>query len=420
MFEKYSEKLNLLNILPFLFLAIFIAQFILWRSVIFVDSAYWIEKIDLFGQEMRNFHLIYNASVDPPHPGTLILIFALIFRSIGFLSSSSLIISEVLLNTTLITSICLLSFFLFPNKLWWISIGGFFVFNNFAYYSNPIDIIVSELIVITFLCTLWHIREKARTPFLISAIMGASLGLAAASRIHITIVISLLLFSCLLFVISKKRLLFIISEAVIFGWLFIPYLWKHPIIFFSSFSSTASLYDSSTLYLSHSYHVSLADLIMYAPLAFFGFLLSIFFLFRSTKKTIIEIPKKFLLTMLIVVTLTTSLILRSHMIDIRFLYPMFFLCQIFLPLFLIDLIDIFYKNKIFVFIFRQKYSLAILSLLVNCLVMLYLVFVLLQAGFIYEKILLFTMQIQLIATITLVTIHRFDATNLTLRKDLVR
>lgn len=394
------------NRFPFVFLAIFFTQFILWRLVIFADFNYWVTKIDIFGKELRSFELIFNPLFDAPHPGTFFLLITQIFRSIGFSSNYSLLITEILLNTILISIICLLSYFLFPKKLWWLSIGVFFIFNNFAFYSNPVDIVVSELIIIAFLSAMWHFSKTDKTPTVISITLGAALGLALASRIHITSAISLILLIGLLFVINWRRLLLITTTTILTAWLFIPYLWKNPLDILSFFSYTSSLYDSSTISLRHGYHVSILEIISSAPLASLSFVLLILLIALPKKISLVEIPKRFLLTLFATITITSGIILRSNMVDIRFLYPLFFLSQIFLPLFLLELLNIIFRKITKKSILQNKKLLASLMIAVNCAAFLFLTTYVLIVGFMYERTLLLTLQIQFLIMVILLTTAR--------------
>lgn len=372
------------------------SQFLLWRNTTFADNDFWVQKVVFLNEHFQTKNFIFNSAQDPTHPGTTVTLIAVAFTKTGIQTAKSIQVAEILLNIFFIFLIAFVTWRLRPNSFWWIGISVFFIFNNFFSNTNPIDIIVSELIVITFLLALKHFEDKQKiSPNFIWGI-GIALGLSMATRIHFSLLMCAPLLCLLIPQIGLKKVSLISLTALTVFYIFTPYAWPAPLHFFKvALLGGYTTYGPETDYVQNFNRFSLFDLSLEAPLATLSFIMSLFFMLIKTSKP--PIPRLFLFTLNSIIGITVWSLMQSNINEIRYLYPTIFILYAFLPLFLLSIVnqfkEIFHKN--FTLIRKNEINFSFLAiLLMQILLLVWLFSIDRKDGFIHEKYLTISAQIQ--------------------------
>ena len=281
--------------------------------------------------------------------------------------------------------------------------GGivFFIFDIHAFSSNSTDIVSSALIVIVIFSALIHFQKRKNTPASVSIILGASLGLAAATRLHIAFVVGFLVFLPLFFLTSKKNIFLMLSMALLSFCLFSPYLWQNPLKYLRD-AFQALPYGSATIAQKDEYVIKLFDLFSEAPFAFMSAVTGLFLLFLPKEK--ISYDKKHIFFILMIVAVVGFLIYCANIPTLRYLYPMIFLLESFFIFFCANLLKIIFSKRNF---FITKYAILISAFLMNIIPAIYLFIVWICFGPIDFEIFIFAMQIQFLAIILLFLMLQF-------------
>jgi hypothetical protein len=256
----------------------------------------------------------------------------LLLNKLGLPVANSLSGVIALLVSLIIAGCSLLGRMLRPTHWWWVSIGGLLLFNRLFFSAVPPTAIVSPLIVLLVLIAI-YIREQPIVSNRWLIIFGALLGLGLATRLTISGVIGALL---IIWLVPKLRwrLSWLIASAllvlVIFDFYFIVEPTQH----------LASIYQKVFTHYTHKFApLSLRELLLTSPFAFISLLLASLALWLPPVK--FSIKRRDLAALIILTLLVGWLLWQSSYKPRWYFYPLIFLWEILLPLWLIDLMPTF-------------------------------------------------------------------------------
>jgi hypothetical protein len=310
--------------------------------MIFADNAKWITRAENLSQDLltrpvqinfydENHDFRYGA-----HPGTTIIMPAALLFKLGLSGQSSLTYSIALLASLLTASIATICLYLRPDSLWWLSAAIIIMIHPLYFYGTPTNVIIGPTIALLFLLALVIYEHRVeiaplRLLFLFSLVVGFGL----STRLPITVFLAAPLITFIAAYISFKRLLLAVAASVFFAVLFNPFYWFLPL----EYIKTIILRTSSHIAYTGAPGFSLTPLwvLYFTPLTVISISVALltFLLFRQN----MPVAPPFLLTLLLVTAATSGLFLSAAFKTLRYFYPLIFIWDILLPLFLLRLSD---------------------------------------------------------------------------------
>lgn len=311
------------------FLVAFLAQWGLWRSVNFVDQSFWLEKVEFLKEDIFKAPLVFDAKRHAAHPGTLVLLPAAVLVKTGLAAAdAALRLSLTLINTVVITATVTMARQLYPKSPWWLGVAGVVLFNPIYQNINPLDAVAASLTVLIFL-TLWWCLERHRAAFLLAILLG----LAAATRLHIALLLSAPVLGVLAYKDSLRRSALVGLGALITASALIPFWWLSPAAFVQgAVMNQLAYFTDQTIYLAETYQLSLWELAAPSPLAVFSLLLAVVGLRWKNSS---PLPRFFAITLLAGTILILSIFGLSNMQSYRYVFPVIMVWEVLLPLFLL-------------------------------------------------------------------------------------
>ena len=219
------------------FIFIFIFSFIVagffqwtrWKELDdFIDGSMWSHQAEYVQTGNPSE---FDAKAAYGHPGGPLIEGTIAFHQAFNISYDySLIIFISIFNALIIAVSCALCFILRKNNLWWLAVLSALSFNIMYNVSTPPTALVSPLIVLLCLLTLYFYenKEKIKTPQ--TLFFAFILGLAVATRADIAGFYALAFLIFLLYekAINWKKFLIIASGSFVFFALFDPFMYFMP------------------------------------------------------------------------------------------------------------------------------------------------------------------------------------------------
>ena len=317
-----------------------IVQGSLWRYSPFTDQDIWMQRIAYFAEDSRNNITALDQQRYSEHPGMPAVIIGSLAYNAGFPLAGSLIGSMSLFISLSIAGAAALAKKLYPDNWWWLGSSGLMIFNPLFYRASPTDAVVSPLVVLIMMLVLLHFKKRNVITHSETLLLSLCIGLALATRIHITLLIAIPALGFMAIYLSAKRAIITSLGALLWAYLFIPLIWFKPEIFLrETFIRHLGFFSGSAFQADVLPNViSLRRLALHAPLTIISIcFIVLLMLYRQTSTLG---GWKFITIMLVSSLIPAGFILLSKLQSYRYFSPLFFLWEAFLPLWLIKFIEI--------------------------------------------------------------------------------
>jgi len=326
-----------------LFLATFLVSFLVqisyFQTIYFGDNLKWVERVENLSHDIfeRPIHIDFKNNQDQfrygGHPGTTILLPAAIAYRFGADPQTALTTAIVFLTAIATASIVTTCYFLRPSSQWWLAAGFIITIHPLYFYSTPANAVIAPLITLLSLLTYLVFTTRHQNKPLPQLAFAATLGACLATRIPITIFIGAPLLTFIYPYLPRRRFLTILGGSLITAYLLIPFLWLMPL----EFLKIVVLRTSSHLVFTGAPGFSLTPglFLMYAPLTVISFIMIGLLLIVPRYKPPLDI--KYLLVLILITGFTTAIFVAAKFHSLRYFFPVIFIWDILLPLFLLHL-----------------------------------------------------------------------------------
>lgn len=334
--------------------SIFAVQYFTWSQWSLVDRHVWEDRITLFQTQLKTGDFDASNEIYSGHPGMSIItigsgIQTLLHKDVR----PALAITVSLLVALTITAAGITAHALRPTLPWW-PVGALILTAHPLFIgTTPTNAIIAPLIALFALLILWIYEHPDKAKSWIPSIAGAILGMAVVTRIPTTGLIAL----PFLVLLANKQ--YIRSLLIILGTGIITALILDPLFILDPYGHINYIFFRTSLnYTEHVliYPLTLTIIATRVPFSILSIILGVALTFRKvrTKHTP---PARFIYAMLASTALLVIGIYTVRTQSIRYLIPIAFMWDVFLPLFLINLIS--HKS---VRILRPVYLLVFLAL----------------------------------------------------------
>lgn len=348
-----------------LFLVFLVSLFFqanIWFSMYsFADIALWADGVHLIGHggipDLR--------SALPVHPGTPFLFLSGLLVSLNIDTNLAMQVVLTFSVTGLITIISYLCFVLRPQSHWWLFTAMFFNLNKTMLDMTPPSVLAALLACI-YVLLLLSIRESTARKTGTLALLGVCAGILFTMRLD-TGALFLVVSLPYLYSIIGKRTITVLLFAGLYYVAFNPFLWVSPAEHLLAIFDQVAVNRLTSIGFRYNYHTLIFP--------FTAFFLAIFYTFVLRRLT--SLPHDFLLWMLGGSSAICALLLISPYHPVRYFFPLMMMWEIFLPLFLLELIAIFPKLPqrfpfsrefpIFLWIFLDRFPAILYIIIINLL-----------------------------------------------------
>ncbi|MEI6580970.1 MAG: hypothetical protein WCO07_02235 [bacterium] len=326
------SKQKLFFVLIFSFIIAFFFQWTRWKTFDFLDSSVWSNQAKYVetGDPQE-----FNALAAYGHPGGPIIEGTIVLHKMFKKSyNDSLVMFMTILNSLVITAICILCCLLRKNNLWWIAVLSTLSLSVMYDFSTPPSAIVSPLIVLMSLLTLYFYENKNKIKIQYFLIFSFVIGLAVATRVDIGVFCALVFLLFLRFknTINWKGFFIIAFGSVISFILFNPFMYFMPI------QHTRDLISKIIFHYAEftPTHMTFLGVVGISSLAFVSIFLAIC-LFFLRKKIKLILPDSFVIMLVLMTIFLYFVFLTSHYQAQRYFQPIIFIWETLLPLFVFNL-----------------------------------------------------------------------------------
>jgi hypothetical protein len=308
------------------FLFAFVIQMV--KMTIFLsDGEMWAYQIryfltnDPYGFDL--FHAGYG------HPGTTLMGLGSLFHILFGLSySTALTLSVTLLIATVTAACAALCYLLQPQSLWWFTTGFILTLSRLYVTATPPSAVVMPFITLVVLALCWLLKQNISVSIPLIFLWGIILGLSAATRLDITLLVGIPLIILFCYGSGMRVLVPVITGGVISFILSDPYLWFMPV------QHVIDLWSKFTVHYS-SYPMSRSlpwfEWVQGVPLAVIAIAWFLFLHHRRRLSSLI--PTQVLFVFLWISLLAVMILVSSKFQAIRYLFPLIIVWEVFLPLF---------------------------------------------------------------------------------------
>jgi hypothetical protein len=301
-----------------------IVQLVIRNTTLFIDKNLWANQIAYFlNHDPRVFDMLGAYG----HPGgTLVALGSLFHIFFGLSYSNALIFSVSLLIATTTAACATLCFLLYPGSLWWMATAFILTFSRFYIDATPPTAVVMPFIALAVLTTWWIVLQydqKSRWKYFIWGIIA---GLAAATRLDVSLLVGAPMFVLLWRQNRNRVVLPILAGFVITFFLADPFMWFMPVRHLLDLVHKFTLHHND---FSHPTTINVQKVIQSFALAIISIMWWLY-LFLFLRKRII--PNRIASAFLGVTLLATFVILSSRFQAMRYFYPLIIVWEIFLPL----------------------------------------------------------------------------------------
>ncbi|NVN97578.1 hypothetical protein HXX01_05150 [Candidatus Nomurabacteria bacterium] len=297
-------------------------------SIFLTDHEMWANQINYFlsnNPQQFDFHMAYG------HPGTtLVVLGAIIYKVFGVSFSHALTITISFIIALLTATSAVLCFILRPETLWWFTTAFILTMSRFYVTATPPTATVMSFVILLVLLSCWLYELKLFASRWLYFLYGVLLGLSAATRLDVTLLIGVPLFMLLSFKAGIRAALHVVSGCVLSFFLADPFLWFMPIQHLIDLVSKFTLHYSN---FGTSRSLPVNEWIHGVPLALMSIL---WFLFLALRQRFSMLVSVHVMSVFLGITFFAVLMLiQSKFQSIRYLYPLIIVWEIFLPLFVL-------------------------------------------------------------------------------------
>lgn len=314
------------------FLIALVIQSVIWQNFDYLDEKIWADEARYIYTGDKE---AFNPLVGYGHPGGPPLIIT-IFANVAFGVSyeDGMAGSVALLNALMIAGCTLVAYMLRPNSIWWIITAGTLMLNRLYPGATPPSGIIAPLIALLFLLGLWLYEQASRVTWPAIIMFGGLIGLGVATRSDITPAMAAPLMLLLLPRIGWKRTAVAAGTAAIvftatnpFMWIMSP--WQHLYDLFYEIHYHYANYKET--------HLPLLSVFLISPLSLISIGLAMAaIMMRRKMRPAVATP--YLILMLVLTVALTIILMTARSQAQRYYFPLAFLWETFLPLFILHLL----------------------------------------------------------------------------------
>lgn len=305
-----------------------ILQYLRWSNLPYVlDGQMWADQaryVQTNNPNQFNFLAAYG------HPGATVIDGVILIHTLGRTSYSvSMVIFLTLFNALLIAAICTLCFKLYPKNLWWLGTLIMFSSNVLFASATPPSAVVSLLIVLLALISLYIYQSGIVNP--IWAILA---GLAVATRADIGSISALAFWVFLKLKLGWKK---IFSLGLGAGLTFIivdTYMWYMPIQHLKDLIHKMTFHYADYTVI----HLAFPELVQISDIALISIFLTFGFIFLK-KKLKFPLPTSFAVICGILTIICSTIFLTARSQAPRYFMPLIFIWELIFPLLILTLIS---------------------------------------------------------------------------------
>lgn len=322
-----------------IFLLAAFSQSLIWHFGTFTDEKTWLARAAKLEQDLSNPPQPFDLRPYSQHPGTPVLLLAVLAHKNGLAYEASLRFAVSLINALAITAISLIAYRLKPHTLFWLVAAGVIAVHPLYEGASPVDAVLAPLLTALVLLLILYGEQPASATRSYDLWLAVGLSLSGATRIHFALLWLTLPVLLLIFKISWSRWIFIISLTVAGTFALIPQLWFAPLAFIQSLLDQWGFFNGASL-AGNTVHSLGWSVLLYMPLAFLSGLIALWLYFQ---KASLPAPiKSTTLTVLLTNTIiVSSLLLLARLQSLRYFMPLIFIWEALLPLWLLSL----WQNK---------------------------------------------------------------------------
>lgn len=306
-----------------------LVQGTLMSHIALIDEEVWLKRVTLFAADIWQQPASFEQRYYGGQPGMSFVTWAGLLHTGGLSAKQSLVIVLVVFNAVVLAAIYTLLYQLRPTMYWWLA-NGSLLLHPYYLKSTPTNILMAPLAVLLFLLALkiYESRPQHWWPYLA---LGASIGFGLANRFTDTLLFAAGIAVCL-FPLKKKHAGLVMGSALVSACIFDPLFLTEPIAHTVFIMGRVAVHYNAVLpgIPLHWSHISLLSPFLLVAV-FFGLL----FLF-SPPAVPSPVSKKLLTIMLLISGIMVASIMVAKAASARYLYPVVFLWEVFLPLFLLQ------------------------------------------------------------------------------------
>lgn len=305
-----------------------VCQIITWTKLNQLDLALWADQakyVVTFDPNQYNFGVGYG------HPGSTIIDGTIMVQKLTqFSYFTSLVVFLCITSAVAISLIATLCYTLAPQSFWWLGTLIILSINRMYDYATPPSALVSLLLVLLLLITLYLINNKPNAHVLM--LWGVISGLAVSTRTDIGILTTLALSLALARQVGIKKILLINLTALCVFILTDTYMWHMPIQHLKDLVYKMTFHYSDFTPST----IGIGPVLQISALALTSIFLSIALLFIN-KPFSYPLPKHLLIILGLLTIITSAIFLTSKYQAPRYFMPLIFIWELFLPFFLFQL-----------------------------------------------------------------------------------
>jgi len=306
------------------FAVAFATQAMLWLSVDYADKSFWqADALGLLTQKTPDFS--DNVLV---HPGTAILLPTAALIATGASPKVALNLTIALFVSVCTALICAMCLILRPQSLWWLGAAVLMICNP-LYISATVPGAVAGALVTLFVILVFYARNLKMISGKMLGILGICAGVLLATRIDTGLAAGFFSFIYIAYLVRTRVWIFTAVSFLTFLALD-PYLWTAPM---QHLEGIAELVKSNATVTSSG---DLTYTLSAMSLALLALTLALLTLLR---KELTSVPADFILYIAAMFIIVCTALSFSAFRPVRYFFPFSNALEVFLPLFVFDLIE---------------------------------------------------------------------------------
>lgn len=315
----------------FMLLLVFcvLVQAIIWHSTDFTDKRVWTTRTENLATDLYQLSPPVTAHYSG-HPGMTVLIPAALLHVAGLAAEESLRWSMAFVNGIIVACIFRVARALQPHSVWWLAAGTIVLAQPLHLQASPTNTIMATLTVLIMLLA-WYVYTRPPQLKQYLLFLGIALGAGLATRFVFAGALCLAI-GFLTALRFRKKLAFLAIVALVSFVLFDPLLWSDPVTHIVYMLGRADTHFSNIDALTLRY----SDFLLFAPFAIFSLLTWLLLLVPKLKQYQ-PIPHSVGWVLFIFTVVITVIYLDAQGKSLRYFYPLIFVWESLLPLFLISL-----------------------------------------------------------------------------------
>ncbi|MEX0650360.1 MAG: hypothetical protein WD200_05150 [Candidatus Andersenbacteria bacterium] len=332
--------------------SIFAIQYATWQRWPLADGNVWENRITHFQGEVANKHFNAQNPTYSGHPGMSVIVIGSVIHWLFSLEvGTALQVTVSLFTAIVMTAIGALAYKLRPNLIWWPAAVLVLAAHPLLMGITPTNAFIAPLITLFVLCVLWIYEHPDTKKSWVPYVAGAVLGAAAVTRLPTTVLLTL----PFLVLLANRRYIHPLFVALVTA-LVVSFVLDPLLLFDFSGHIRHVLFRTGLNYTDYvaSSPLTFTALATHIPLSLLSIVLGIALTLKKVRTTQAP-PIQFIYTMLISTALLLAGIFSVRSQSARYLVPIAFMWEAFLPLFLINL-----TTRTTIRILHHRYLLALL------------------------------------------------------------